>query len=310
MVERIAMFGVLAVGGAMLAQAPPAPPVPPTPPAQKATPSPNGLDELLTQALKNNPDIRVARAKMDEAEAELARVRFQVMQKVVAGRAAVDEQKTIAEIVARRIETLKELRKMARASQDEIGQAEAMQASAKAALARAENDLAALTGRLTDPKADMLMEFNVRLAKDTMFSLGEGTGFQSRMMGGAPQPPAVPGANEKLRAALDTPVKLTEELGEFGVQEAIAMLCERATKGIIVRNGLAPNHAHNVTLPKGELPLGAWLMLVEDSSPDVRIVVREYGLLITPADRTPEGAMPLRGVWPVRKREPAMGSGK
>ena len=39
----------------------------------KATPSPNGLDELLTQALKNNPDIRVARAKMDEAEAELAR---------------------------------------------------------------------------------------------------------------------------------------------------------------------------------------------------------------------------------------------
>src|SRR6266851_3115371 len=41
------------------------------------------LDELLTLALKNNPDLRVADAKVREAEAELNRVRLQVTQKLV-----------------------------------------------------------------------------------------------------------------------------------------------------------------------------------------------------------------------------------
>src|SRR5690349_11077908 len=42
-----------------------------------------GLEDLLTQALKENPDIRVAEAKVNEAEAELNRTRLQVMQKIV-----------------------------------------------------------------------------------------------------------------------------------------------------------------------------------------------------------------------------------
>src|SRR5215831_18895608 len=42
------------------------------------------LEDLLSQALKDNPDIRVAEAKLHEADAELNRTRLQVMQKVVA----------------------------------------------------------------------------------------------------------------------------------------------------------------------------------------------------------------------------------
>ncbi len=42
----------------------------------------NTLENQLAQALKNNPDIRVAEAKVREAEAELNRVRLQVSQKI------------------------------------------------------------------------------------------------------------------------------------------------------------------------------------------------------------------------------------
>src|SRR5437588_11514314 len=41
------------------------------------------LEEALASALKNNPDIRVAESKVQEAEAELNRSRLQVTQKVV-----------------------------------------------------------------------------------------------------------------------------------------------------------------------------------------------------------------------------------
>src|SRR5947208_549434 len=45
---------------------------------------PATLEEMLAKALKDNPDIRVAESKVREAEAELNRVRLQVMQKLVA----------------------------------------------------------------------------------------------------------------------------------------------------------------------------------------------------------------------------------
>src|SRR5438067_1850675 len=40
------------------------------------------LEELLSRALKDNPDVRVAEAKVREAEAELNRARLLVAQKV------------------------------------------------------------------------------------------------------------------------------------------------------------------------------------------------------------------------------------
>src|SRR5437762_8496144 len=41
------------------------------------------LDDLLSQALKSNPDVRLAESKVREAEADLNRVRMQIMQKIV-----------------------------------------------------------------------------------------------------------------------------------------------------------------------------------------------------------------------------------
>ncbi len=49
---------------------------------------------MLAEALRNNPDIRVAAAKLAEAEVELNRTRLQVMQKIVALHAAIASKKT------------------------------------------------------------------------------------------------------------------------------------------------------------------------------------------------------------------------
>src|SRR5690348_16019153 len=58
----------------------------------KAQPKKSKLEEMLAEALKNNPDIRVAVAKVAEADAELNRTRLQVMQKVVMLHHAIETQ--------------------------------------------------------------------------------------------------------------------------------------------------------------------------------------------------------------------------
>ena len=60
----------------------------PKKPAEEKKPS--QLEELLAQALRDNPDMRVADAKVREAEAELNRARLLVIQKVVAHQHTVE----------------------------------------------------------------------------------------------------------------------------------------------------------------------------------------------------------------------------
>lgn len=98
----LALIPFLLVAGTVLAQAPSAndPEARPTtsPPAGKEAPpkpKPSELEQLLAEALVHNPDIRVAEAKLREAEAELNRVRFQVVQKVSTLHHAVEAQKSM-----------------------------------------------------------------------------------------------------------------------------------------------------------------------------------------------------------------------
>src|SRR6266851_8230131 len=66
------------------------------------------LEELLTLALKNNPDLRVGDAKVREAEAELNRVRLQVTQKVVSARNAIKSQETKVAAAAKALERVRQ----------------------------------------------------------------------------------------------------------------------------------------------------------------------------------------------------------
>ena len=50
------------------------------------------------------------------------------------------------------------------------------------------------------------------------------------------------------------------------------------------------------------MPVGAVLQSFEDQAPEIRIVVREYGLLVTTADRIPEGATRAVDFWKAGER--------
>src|SRR5262249_49519257 len=64
-------------------------------PAKQAEPT---LEEMLNKALKDNPDIRVAEAKMREADAELNRTRLQVTQKVLIFHHSRESQKAMVKV--------------------------------------------------------------------------------------------------------------------------------------------------------------------------------------------------------------------
>src|SRR5262245_37259708 len=118
----VALLLVVA-GRPLLAQAQPQKPAESKPSNAGQPPAgvPSGsLEELLARALKENPDIRVAETKLREAEAELNRIRLQVMQKVVSYQRDLDlATKTLDEAKAR-FRTIETLRKSAHVSEEEF----------------------------------------------------------------------------------------------------------------------------------------------------------------------------------------------
>src|SRR5205085_2892594 len=77
-------------------------------PASAAKPAaPTALEEMLAQALQNHADIRVAEAKVREAETLLEQARLQVAQKVITHYHALQAQKTTVEKVERALTRIK-----------------------------------------------------------------------------------------------------------------------------------------------------------------------------------------------------------
>jgi hypothetical protein len=110
--------------------------------------------------------------------------------------------------------------------------------------------------------------------------------------------PAVGGpVAERVLKALDEPVKPARADMELMLDDVLGML--QPAKGPRIPYLVQPGvkNVKGIRLMEAELPLGAWLLAVEDLSPDVRFVVREYGVLVTTKDRVPEGAVSLRAFW-------------
>src|SRR5262249_39545516 len=107
------------------------------------------LEEWLAQALKSNPDIRVAEAKQREAEAEWNRTRLLVMKKVTAHYHAWLAQKAAVQQAEANWNRISRLAKSAVISAEEVDKAQAELASAKAKLAEIEAELPYLIGKPT-----------------------------------------------------------------------------------------------------------------------------------------------------------------
>jgi hypothetical protein len=263
------------------------------PAQERAAPAKSKLEEMLAQALKDNPDIRVAAAKLGEAEAELNRVRLGVMQKVVTLYHSIEMARADVATAER---TLVRVKQAGRAvSREELDAAEAALAAAKAKLAAVEAEVPYLTGKQPHATAEGaaaqfgLLYLSRLPVQGRLFELTH----QKAQAQAVPRPVQGPVA-DRLRKALDTPVSL--RVTEGSVADVLRLLREKEpalTIKYVPRAGAGPK----LTFELKDVPLGAALEYLLDSLTDYTIVIREYGLLLTVEDRAPPGAVRLLDFW-------------
>ncbi len=302
---RLAALAALLLCGAVMA----APPADPNKPAEDKKPS--QLEELIAQALRDNPDIRVAEAKTREAEAELNRVRLQVIQKVVAHQHTVDTLESAvrmaeANYVAAQAKLafaeaeLKRLmaldagvtatdRDAARAKVEqaraEVETAKSALQAAKADVAKAQAELPYLLGKgnKDDKQAEVARRNAIRLIYERSIDQAvEAWRAADLPRGSLP---------DKVRKALDAPVSITAE--NQPLDDLLKFIEDQA--GVPIFGNLPPDlRAKKVTARIGNVPLGAVFQLLGDLT-GAQFAVRDYGILAS--DKLPLGVMPLHDFW-------------
>lgn len=304
---------------------PPAADQKPTPakPEKAAVPS---LQELLTQALKENPDVRVAETKLREAEADLNRTRLQVIRKVVALHQALKSQQAQVETAeanyrhaASTLEGVEEMFNQGRVTKVTLDEkkagletAKAALVVAKAALAETEAELPYVLGQYPQAATSNLKDEQARLFYLQAISQAQRE-WENRLSSGAlrgGQPPgqAPPDAMaDKIRKALNTPVKL--EVERTALSDVLAHLGDRSGVSFHIKGPEVAKEEVTLQL-KEPTPLAAALQAIGDVVPKARFVVRDYGILVAAPDTLPPGAISVEQFWktPPAQAAPAPGA--
>jgi hypothetical protein len=258
----------------------------------------SALEEALEKALKSNPDLRVAAAKVNEAEALLNRAQLQVVQKVVAQYRAIRQAKLAVQEAQVKLQMVRRIADAKGVPAGEISQAEIQLERAKAALADIEAEMDYLTGKISQRKPVRFVR-NKNDATEAEF-----LSFM-RMMGDGGnkfrEKPIKPQAIEAKMA--DRIRKVLNQRHNYDmerpVEEAITLF--RNDLGNIhlqlVRGGSGKKLDGTIKLKAENMSFGAALQLLEDVMTTHCVVVREYGLLITPRDKVPPGAILLDEFW-------------
>jgi hypothetical protein len=255
------------------------------------------LEELLAQALRNNADIRVATAKLNEAEAELHRARLQVMQKVVQSYQAVEAARATVDFRQKEYDRIKQLEASGAVERALVDEREKSLAAAKAQLAAAEADLSFLLGK--GPAESRTFWFThgqalnpapdyreALLSYYAALSLAQKQRSENRL---APGP-----VTDKLRKALDQPVTI---MATDQPLSHVLKLIRDANPDVHIQFPRTLNLEGKVTVRLENIPLGAAMQLLEDMVPDLRVVVRDYGLLLVKEDSLPPRALLLEDFW-------------
>ena len=264
------------------------------------------LDALLDQALKNNPDIRVAESKLREAEAEVYRARMSVFGKIMAARQDVASHKAVVEQAEARLVRERELLVRNAISQADVQASMAQVQKARADLARVEAEVDALVGK----NAEKFRASHLAFSPDGKIIAGadgslvrvwdavtgrEATGVDFLLRAINERVANVqPSTADKLRTFLDTPFKGTFE--DVTLKDLLEMI-QKKHPGVNIHLGGGVPHDAAVTVRLGEpVPLGAVFQLLEDRL-GMRFVVREYGIVAIDPDHVPPGALYVHDFW-------------
>ncbi|MHB1037074.1 MAG: hypothetical protein ACYC35_20635 [Pirellulales bacterium] len=229
-----------------------------------------GLEDMLAAALEYNPDIVVARAKVREAEAVLNQTRLAVMRQVVALRQKVELQ-------SERTALLRQRHATGRATREDV-------VNEMAALADLESQMQYLLGHQPQGAGETRQPFAVDQAGPAKSV-----------------PPAMPQSAmaDKLREALDQVIEVNFD--QAPLADVVAYLKDRTKINFVLDRAAFDDMAIGVDTPTTcnftDVPLGAVLQSLEDTTKYVRFVIRDYGVLVTTDQGAPKGAVFVRDFW-------------
>ena len=261
------------------------------PPVQKKS----ALEDALEQALKNNPDLRVAASKLALAEAELNRTRLEVTQKVATAYAETLAERAVVAEMERQLARVQQLHKNGSAPAEEMSKANLQLTERKTKLANAQRALEHLQGKVS-------VEGKLSFTSSARFFAGgnqslRGFDFQPPLLSNfaleqakvTVHPPKTP-ATDKLRESLTKTVKLTGT--KITLSDYLALV-KQGTNVKIQADTRGDAWKETVEVSFENVTLAGALQFLEDSLPGHQIVVREYGLLIAPDGKVPPGAMTM-----------------
>jgi outer membrane protein TolC len=229
-------------------------------------PTPQTLEEMLAAALRSNPDILLAEAKLRQAQAELNQARLQVTQRVATLYYDRKKQQQLKEelgVVARIVE---QQVKAGRGTPKELTEAILNQAEAEAKLSQVEADIRYVVG----------------LGGELHFPEEERAEADREEEEAPPRRPEIPPETRKL---LEMPWKV--EWQQISLRDALTQLQQAA--GDEVAFLLDPDIdgeelQFTLSFPR-EIPLRNVLLALTDFQDELCFVVRDYGILLTPYER-------------------------
>lgn len=278
---------------------------------------PNELEAAIA-ASANHPDVRLAQAKLQMAQAELDQAKLLVAQRIAAAHAKLQAAKAQVGIEEVNHHRVLQLNTQKAVSTEEVQKAERKLAQAKAALAAAEAEWQAARGQPAGQRAATkdatttatalatLMNAYVRdqeLQRPDYLYLD----MANRALAAAPG-----SASDRLRELvgkrvrldLKEPIPFDKAMEEFAKQAGLGDLTVRYPEWANERHLKKPPTVGPLV---GEQTVAGWFQLILDDfnrslvtagvPPDMQgkhdAYVRDYGLLITKTDLAPQGALTL-----------------
>jgi len=319
MTLRLFPIALVLVAGIAFGQQPPKKEAPKEP----AKPTPGSLEDTLEKALRNSADIKAAEAKIREAEAEANRVRSQVLTRATTLHTNLNVAKRMLNLAEDLFAKTKTGVEKGIIPQAEFLTAQATLEKTRGEVELLETELKSLRGEFAvrnyplvgaatfTPDGRYLysatMDGALR-AFDVYGSTGDSVWLPD-LSNGLSRNPAVtqvqPTMADRVRKLLDQEVEYLFD----GHQPSDAMLTliEIAKSDIPLRNMFGNSKPEAHFSLNGKLSVGAWIQAIEDSEPNLRVVIRDYGLLMTTKDKIPDGAVRVADFWKAKaaKKEEA-----